>query len=67
MKQGGGEQGGAYEMIDVTPTVATPTPAAPTDQQGMYEIPSAPLPAIPHEEEEEEDGVYEVIPGAYFD
>ena len=50
MKQGGGEQGEAYEMMDITPTVTTPTPAAPADQEGMYEIPSAssqPLPAIP--------------------
>ena len=65
MKQGGGgEQGEAYEMMDSTPTVTTPTPAAPADQEGMYEIPSAssqPLPAIPPEEakeKEEEDGVY---------
>ena len=64
MKQGGGEQGEAYEMMDITPTVTTPTPAAPAEQEGMYEIPSAssqPLPAIPPEEakeKEEEDGVY---------
>ena len=69
MKQGGGEQGEAYEMMDITPTVTTPTPTAPADQEGMYEIPSAssqPLPAIPPEEakeKEEEDGVYETIPG----
>ena len=69
MKQGGGEQGEAYEMMDITPTVTTPTPAAPADQEGMYEIPSAssqPLPAIPPEEakeKEEDDGVYETIPG----
>ena len=69
MKQGGGEQGEAYEMMDITPTVTTPTPAAPADQEGTYEIPSAssqPLPAIPPEEakeKEEEDGVYETIPG----
>ena len=68
MKQGGGEQGEAYKMMDITPTVTTPTPAAPADQEGMYEIPSAssqPLPAIPPEEakEKEEDGVYEAIPG----
>ena len=66
MKQGGGE---AYEIMDITPTVTTPTPAAPVDQEGMYEIPSAssqPLPAIPPEEakeKEEDDGVYETIPG----
>lgn len=41
MKQGAGEQGEAYEMMDITPTVTTPTPAAPADQEGMYEIPSA--------------------------
>ena len=69
MKQGGGEQGEAYEMMDITPTVTTPTPAAPAEQEGMYEIPSAssqPLPAIPPEdakEKEEDDGVYETIPG----
>ena len=69
MKQGRGEQGEAYEMMDITPTVTTPTPAAPVDQEGMYEIPSAssqPLPTIPPEEvkeKEEEDGVYETIPG----
>ena len=63
------KQGEAYEMMDITPTVTTPTPAAPADQEGMYEIPSAssqPLPAIPPEEakeKEEEDGVYETIPG----
>ena len=69
MKQGRGEQGEAYEMMDITPTMTTPTPAAPADQEGMYEIPSAssqPLPAIPPEEakeKEEDDGVYETIPG----
>ena len=69
MKQEGGEQGEAYEMMDITPTVTTPTPAAPADQEGMYEIPSAssqPLPAIPPEEakeKEEDDGEYETIPG----
>ena len=43
--------------------------STPADQEGMYEIPSAssqPLPAIPPEEakeKEEEDIMYEVIPG----
>ena len=43
-------------------------PTAPTDEEGMYEIPSVstqPLPAIPPtgDREEKEDGVYEAIPG----
>ena len=76
MKQGGrggGESGEAYEMMDVTPTVTTPTKTGPTsavDLEGMYETPSAssqPLPAVPPppetNEKEEEDGAYEVIPG----
>ena len=63
------QRGEAYEMMNITPTVTTPTPAAPADQEGTYEIPSAssqPLPAIPPEEakeKEEEDGVHEAIPG----
>ena len=77
MKQGGGggggESGEAYEMMDITPNVTTPTKIGPTsgaDLEGMYETPSAssqPLPVMlpPPEtnEKEEEDGVYEVIPG----
>ena len=60
-------------MMDVTPTVTTPSKSSPTsaaDLEGMYETPSAssqPLPAVPPlpetNEKEEEDGVYEVIPG----
>ena len=43
-------------------------PTAPTDQEGIYDSPSVstqPLPAIPPtgDKEEEEDGVYEAIPG----
>ena len=70
---GGGESGEAYEMMDVTPTVTTPTNTGPTSAaslEGMYETPSAssqPLPAMPPppdtNEKEEEDSVYEVIPG----
>ena len=76
MKQGGGGRRGgggeAYEMMDVTPTVTKPTKTGLTsaDLEGMYETPSAssqPLPAMPpppeSNEKEEEDGVYEVIPG----
>ena len=76
MKQGRGgegESGAAYEMMDITPTVTTPTKTGPTsgaDLEGMYETPSAssqPLPAVPPppetNEKEEEDGVYEIIPG----
>ena len=71
-KQGrGGETREAYEMMDITPTVTTPTKSGPTsaaDLEGMYEAPSAssqPLPAVPSSEtkEEEKDGVYEVMPG----
>ena len=74
MKQGGGGGGGeAYEMMDITATVTTTTKIGPTsaaDLKGMYETPSAssqPLPAVPPlpetNEKEEEDSVYEVIPG----
>ena len=74
MKQGGGGgRGEAYEMMDVTPIVTTPNKIGSTsaaDMEGMYETPSAssqPLPAVPPppetNEKEEEDGVYEVIPG----
>ena len=80
MKQGGGGGGGgegesreAYEMMDVTSTVTTPTTIVPTsaaDLEQMYETPSAssqPLPAVPPppetNEKDEEEGVYEVIPG----
>ena len=77
-KQGGGgggggegESGEAYEMMDVTPTVTTPTKTGPisaADLEGMYETPfasSQPLPAVPPPEtnEKEEEDVYEVIPG----
>ena len=68
MKQGGGEGGEAYEMVDITPTVTAPTRIGPTsaaDLEGMYETPfapSQPLPAVPPSNEEEDD-VYEVIPG----
>ena len=74
MKQGGGggESGEAYEMMDVTATVTTPTKIGSTSTvylEGMYETPSGPsqpLPAVPlppETNEKEEDGVYEVIPG----
>ena len=75
IKQGGGGGGGrgaeAYEMVDITPTVTTPTKISLTsaaDLEGMYETPSAssqPLPAMPPlpETNDEEDGIYEVIPG----
>ena len=74
MKQGGGggESGEAYEMVDITTTVTTPTKIAPTSAAGlerMYEtpfVPSQPLPAVPpppETNEKEEDGVYEVILG----
>ena len=51
-------------MIVMPPSGRT----APTDEEGMYEIPSVstqPLPAIPPtgDREEKEDGVYEAIPG----
>ena len=67
----GGRRGGeAYEMVDITPTVTTPTKISLTsaaDLEGMYETPfapSQPLPAMPPlpETNEEEDGIYEVIP-----
>ena len=66
MKPGGG-QGEAYELIDI-PSSGT-TPAA--DPEGTYETPSAPsqplpstpLPSEAKDEEEEEEGVYEAIPG----
>ena len=81
IKQGGGGGGGAvrggrrggeaYEMVDITPTVTTPTKISLTsaaDLEGMYETPfasSEALPAMPPlpETNEEEDGIYEVIPG----
>ena len=50
---GGGESGEAYEMMDITPNVTTPTKIGPTsvaNLEGMYETPSAssqPLPAVP--------------------
>ena len=77
-KQGGGggggegESGEAYEMMDVTPTVTTPTKTGPisaADLEGVYETPFAsrqPLPAVPpppETNEKEEEDVYEVIPG----
>ena len=41
---GGGESGEAYEMMDVTPTVTTPTKinlTSAADPEWMYETPSA--------------------------
>ena len=67
---GGGESGEAYEMMDVTPTVTTPTKISSTsaiDLDETLSVSSQPLPAVPspsfETNEKEEDGVCEVIPG----
>ena len=68
MKQGGEPEEGCEEVA--SPLRGPP----PANQEGMYEVPSPPpsrdpLPAIPPpvpaagEEEEDEEGVYEIIPG----
>ena len=67
MKQGGGgggESGEAYEMMDVTPTVTTPTKFGSKSATDVDETPSAssqPLPTVPSPSFEtnknEEDGV----------
>ena len=72
MKQGPGVESEGYEVIDV-PQRGGPTP---TSIEAAYEfasVPDQPLPDIPSplcktgqekdDEEEEEDGVYETIPG----
>ena len=59
-------EGEGYEMVDIPPS----GPTAPTnDEEGMYEstsVSTQPLPPIPPtaiDKEEDEDGVYESIPG----
>ena len=59
-----GEEG--YEMVDIAPS--GPIPPA-NDEEGMYEstsVSTQPVPPIPPtatDKEEDEDGVYESIPG----
>ena len=72
MKQGLGVESEGYEVIDV-PQRGGPTL---TSIEAAYEVPSVPDPPLPDipsplcktgqekdDEEEEEDGVYETIPG----
>ena len=59
IKQDGG-QGGAYEMVDIPSRY----PPEAVNVKKVYESPcSQPLPAIPRGGEEEEEEVYETIPG----
>ena len=68
MKQGGGREGRhEYEMVSAPP--AAPSPASKPLEE-MYEIPSQPLPAAREQPlpavpaaKEEEEGVYDSIPG----
>ena len=59
-------EGESYEMVDIPPSGPT---APANDEEGMYEstlVSTQPLPPIPPtatDKEEDEDGVYESIPG----
>ena len=59
-------EGKGYEMVDIPPSGPT---APANDEEGMYEstsVSTQPLPPIPPtatDKEEDEDGVYESIPG----